>query len=186
MNLLQLSLTLLTYSSAMRLIALFSCLLVTACNHGIYTLNGVTDGDAFYLAPGAFANDDPALQSWVAYSLMKSTCQLKLGGDNPARANSFACEFTARQHLVRAWEENSLNNRDITDRYLDVLDSVLQAGFLAEYTSHYFGNKDWQLPEGLRADEFSSWRKRNLRGHRPETRIIGSWNYKNIVTGAIN
>ena len=170
----------------MRFIAFFSCLLLTACNHGIYTRDGVTDGDAFYLAPSAFVNDDPAFQSWVAYSLMKRACQLQLGGSNPARASSFECEFTARQHLVRAWVEKSLTNHEITRGYLDALVAVQEAGFLAEYTSHYFGRKNWQLPGGLRADEFRRWRRVNLRGHRPETRIIGSWNYKNIVTGAID
>ena len=166
-----------TYAENMRILVLFSCLLLAACNHGIYTRDGVTDGDAFYLAPSAFANNDPAFQSWVAYSLMKSTCQLKLGGDNPARANSFECEFTARQHLLNAWEEHSLGNQGITDEYLDALGDVRHAGFLAEYTTHYLGRRDWQHPEGLRTSEFRRWRRQHLRGHRPETRVTGSWNF---------
>lgn len=177
-NLLQVSLISVTYGVSMRILALFSLLLIAACNNSIYTRDGVTDGDAFYLAPSAFANDDPAFQSWVAYSLMKTTCQLRLGGENPARATSFDCEFTARRHLANAWDEQSPNNQGLTDAYLDTLSAIKQAGYLAEYTSHYFGRSDWQLPEGLRTDEFREWRRQNLRRHRPETRLTGSWNYR--------
>lgn len=162
----------------MRILLLFLLLPTLAGASEIYTRDGVTDGDIFYLAPSAFSNDDPAFQSWVAYSLMKSTCQLKIGGDNPARSNSFECEFTARRHLINAWEEKHQNNQGITDDYLDALGNVNEAGYLAEYTSHYFGKKDWQLPDGIRTDAFREWRKKNLRGHRPKTRIIGSWNYR--------
>ncbi len=162
----------------MRIFVLLLLLPVVAAGSEIYTRDGVTDGDIFYLAPAAFSNDDPAYQSWVAYSLMKSTCQLEIGGDNPARANSFDCEFTARRHLINAWEEKRQQNQEIKDKYLDALGDVQAAGFLAEYTQRYFGKKHWELPEGLRSSEFNTWRKENLRGHRPQTRIIGSWNYK--------
>ncbi|MDH3835039.1 MAG: hypothetical protein OES34_12915, partial [Nitrosopumilus sp.] len=73
----------------LRLIAL---VLITGCNKEIYVRDGVTDGDTFYLAPVASVDTDPALQSWVAYSLAKSVCQLELGGDNPARQSSYDCE----------------------------------------------------------------------------------------------
>ena len=177
-NLLQVSLTGVTYPAFMRISAFTACLLLAACNSGIYTRDGVTDGDVFYLAPQAFANADPAYQSWVAYSLMKSTCQLEIGGENPARASSFDCELTARRHLVNAWEDKRAQNQLLRDPYLDVLGRVYEAGFLAEYTSYYFGRGHWQLPDGLRSSEFERWRRQNLSGHRPETRITGSWNYR--------
>ena len=165
----------------MRFLALFPALFMAACNNNIYTRDGVTDGDTFYLAPSAFANEDPAFQSWVAYSLMKSTCQLGLGDENPARASSFDCEFTARRHLVNAWDEQAFNNQQLTGDYLDTLSAVSEAGYLAEYTAHYFGQSDWQLPEGLRAADFHVWRRQNLSRHRPETRLTGSWNYQDKV-----
>ena len=167
-----------TYPAIMRILLLFLLFPVLVTASEIYTRDGVTDGDTFYLAPSAFSNDDPAFQSWVAYSLMKSTCQLEIGGENPARAESFKCEFTARRHLINAWEEKNSVNQGLTDEYLDALGAVNEAGFLAEYTAHYFGKKDWQLPEGIRTGAFREWRKGNLRGHRPKTRIIGSWNYQ--------
>lgn len=176
---LQLSLMEVTYPAIMRIFFLLMLFpLAAAAGSEIYTRDGVTDGDAFYLAPGAFVNDDPAYQSWIAYSLMKSTCQLKIGGDNPARASSFDCELTARRHLVNAWEEKKQQNQEIKDEYLDALSDVQFAGFLGEYTQRFFGKKHWQLPEGLRISEFQAWRKQNLRGHKPQTRIIGSWNYR--------
>jgi hypothetical protein len=165
----------------MRLTVLLMGLLLFGCDHGVYTRDGVTDGDSFYLAPNAFANDDPAFQSWVTYSLIKSTCQLEIGGQNPARANSFDCEFRSRQQLVDAWVEKTINNQYVIDRYLLSLENVRGAGFLAEYTSHYFGDSSWQLPDDLRMDEFQQWRRQHLRRHRSETRIIGSWNYGDKV-----
>jgi hypothetical protein len=162
----------------MRILGLLLLLPIAAVGSEIYTQDGVTDGDTFYLAPGAFVNDDPAYQSWVAYSLMKSTCQLEIGGDNPARASSFDCELTARRHLVNAWQEKHQQNQSINDEYLSALSEVQYAGFLAEYTLHYFGKKHWNPPEGIRTNEFQAWRKKNLRGHKPVTRIIGSWNYR--------
>jgi hypothetical protein len=168
------------YPAIMQILGLLLLLPLVAAGGEIYTRNGVTDGDTFYLAPAAFANDDPAYQSWVAYSLMKSTCQLEIGGDNPAQASSFDCELTARRHLINAWEEKRQQNQDIKDKYLDALGEVQFAGFLAEYTQRYFGKKHWEPSEGLRMSEFQAWQKKNLRSHRPETRIIGSWNYQPV------
>ena len=166
-----------TYAVYMRFLTLFPLLALAACNGDIFTRDGVTDGDTFYLAPTAFTNDDPAFQSWVAYSLMKSTCQLKMGGENPARQSSFGCECIARRHLVQTWIEKSPAEDSTGDGYLDDLRRVSEAGFLEEYTASYFARSDWQLPSGLRMDKFRNWRRMNLRRHRPMTRIIGSWAY---------
>lgn len=177
-NLIQLSFRRVTYAVFMRFVLPILCFMLCGCDRGIYTRDGVTDGDTFYLAPAAFANDDPVYQSWVTYSLIKSTCQLELSGPIPARASSFDCEFRSRRHLANAWEEKLTINQAITDEYLDGLAEVHAAGFLAEYTAHYFGRDGWQLPEGLRRDEFRSWRRQHLKGHRPITRITGSWNFQ--------
>jgi hypothetical protein len=164
----------------MRILALFPFLLLAACNSEIYTRDGVTDGDSFYLAPRAFQDDDPVLQSWVAYSLMKSTCQLDIGGEIPARVSDFGCEFTAREHLVDAWEVQRLEHKDIADPYLDDLVIVRNAGFLDEYTVRYFGRKGWQVPAEVRVDDFRRWQRKHLRRHKPQTRIIGSWGYRDL------
>ena len=168
----------------MRLSATFLLLIVTACNGDIYTRDGVTDGDTFYLAPAALNDDDAVYQSWVAYSLMKSACQLEIGAGNPARASSFECEFKARRRLENAWDERRSENPGLEDRYLDALSAVQYAGFLAEYTSYYFGQTDWVLPEGIRTNEFQRWRREHLRGHRPQTRLTGYWAYRDKVGGA--
>lgn len=160
-------------------ITLILCLLALAgCNASIYARDGVTDGDTFYLAPRAYGDDDPALQSWVAYSLVKSTCQLELGGETPSRNDDYGCEFTARQHLVDTWEEQREEHPGATDAYLDELVRVREAGYLDEYTVHYFGRRHWQVPAEVRGDAFKRWRRQHLRGHRPQTRLIGSWNYR--------
>jgi len=162
----------------MQKLVILPFLLLAACNSEIYTRDGVTDGDSFYLAPMAFEDDDPVLQSWVAYSLMKSTCQLEVDGEMPARVSAYGCELTARRHLLDTWEEQRLEHEGATDAYLDSLVHVRDAGFLNEYTVEYFGRRHWQVPAELRPDDFRYWQRKHLRHHEPETRIIGSWGYR--------
>lgn len=162
---------------AVLLLALPVAWALAGCNTEIYVRDGVTDGDRFYLAPTALTDDSPVLQSWVAYSLMKSTCQLELGGPNPARANSYGCELTARRHLVDAWVKNRTSYPDVQDSYLETLTDVRDAGYLEEYTVHYFARADWQVPVEVDSTAFQSWRRQHLRRHKPQTRLIGSWNY---------
>lgn len=177
----QLSFRAVTYTGLMRWSLPLICLLLASCDHGLYTRDGVTDGDTFYLAPGAFSIEDPAYQSWVTYSLIKSTCQLKLGGENPARASSFDCEYRSRKHLVNTWREKQQIDPSVVNAYLDSLVEVQVEGFLAEYTMHYLARPHWQPPAGLRSGEFRAWRQENLDGHRVRTRITGSWNYNRKV-----
>ncbi len=168
------------YARSMRFLCLLGLLSLAGCNGEIYTRNGVTDGDSFYLAPRAWQDDDPVLQSWVAYSLVKSACQLEIGGPNPARVSDYGCEFTARRHLVEAWEEQRAEHAGAADEYLDQLLEVRDAGYLDEYTVRYFGRRHWQVPVEVEVDEFRRWQRTHLRGHKPETRIIGSWAYREL------
>ena len=157
---------------------LIALLLIAGCNNEIYVRDGVTDGDTFYLAPVAYVDTDPALQSWVAYSLLKSVCQFQLGGENPARQSSYDCEFRARNVLVDAWAEQRVENSGISDNYLDELLAVRDAGYLGEYTAYFFRRNNWQVPEEVSLDAFDDWRRQHLRRHRPQTRTIGYWGYR--------
>ena len=177
-DLLQVSLIPVTYAVTMRFLALLALLPLAASGSGIYTRGGVTDGDTFYLAPHAMTDDDPVLQSWVAYSLTKSACQLELGGENPARNSSYGCELTAREHLLDTWQEQRAEHAGITDTYLDNLLRVDAAGFLDEYVVRFFGQRHWQVPAEVQPDKFKAWQRQHLRRHKPVTRIIGSWNYR--------
>lgn len=157
---------------------------LAACSGEVYLRNGVTDGDTFYLSPRALADDDPALQSWVRYSLALSTCQLREPSPNPARNTSFRCERKARRHLLEAWREHRAATRIVADPYLDALLAVDEAGWLDEYVAHYLADPHWRLPERLEVGDFRSWQRRHLPGHRPETRLTGSWNYAHSVRSA--
>ncbi|MEX2126466.1 MAG: hypothetical protein WD795_21405 [Woeseia sp.] len=161
-----------------------AALLGAACNGEIYLRDGVTDGDTFYLAERALTDPDPVLQSWVSYSLTRSACQLQAGGENPARANSFECELGAREHLVETWSEHRAAHANISDRYLDELTQVQEAGFLAEYVADNFRRRNWQIPPRLDPRAFDDWRRIHLRSHTPATRLIGSWNYARKVNSA--
>ena len=155
---------------------------MAACNSGIYLRDGVTDGDTFYLSQRALADDDPVLQSWVSYSLTRSACQLNIDSANPARANTFACELSAREDLLSTWREKKGFDTAVADEYLDSLVSVQDAGFLEEYVMHYFGRRQWKNPVGLELRAYRRWMSANLPRHDAETRLIGSWNYARIVT----
>ncbi|MDH3647535.1 MAG: hypothetical protein OER80_12265 [Gammaproteobacteria bacterium] len=159
------------------LLILVACGLVIAsgCDRRIYTKDGVTDGDAFFVPPDALTDNSPDTRSWVAYSLGRSTCQLAVGGDNPARNNSFDCELKARKILVRSWLEQS--RAESEDAYLDALTEVSNAGFLGEYVWFYLRRADWTAPDDLQMERFEAWRREQLRGHKVTTRLIGSWNY---------
>lgn len=157
------------------------CVLLAGCNNSIYVKDYVTDGDTFYLAPQAFVDNDPVLQSWVAYTLMLSACQLDIGGENPARVTDYGCEFSARMLLVDTWERKLEQNPEIRDDYLETLAAIREAGFLDEYTVLYFGDDVWQVPIEVNVDEFISWQREHFAGHRPQKRVIGSWNYASEV-----
>ena len=84
----------------------------------------------------------------------------------------------ARQHLLDTWQTQRAEHAEANDPYLDTLLRVRDAGFLDEYTVHYFGRSDWQVPAEVRLDEFRRWQRDNIPRHRPQMRIIGSWNYR--------
>ncbi|MDX1481433.1 MAG: hypothetical protein R3315_07150 [Woeseiaceae bacterium] len=161
-----------------RVIVLMTAFVLVGCNPSLYVTDGVTDGDTFNLAPRALVDDDPVLQSWVAYSLTRSACQLGLTLDNPARASSYGCEFSARRILLDTWEEQKAEHPQAQDAYLDSLLAVQEAGFLDEYTVDFFAESHWQIPAEVDVRAFRQWRRRHLRGHEPETRWVGSWGYR--------
>jgi len=157
---------------------------IGACSGEIYLRDGVTDGDTFYLAQSAITDSDPALQSWVSYSLTRSACQLQIGGNNPARASSFECELTARRHLIDSWNEHRSKQPHIRNSYLDEITRVRQAGFLPEYVAVNFRRRGWTVPLDLDPRGFLDWQRTHLPDHRAATRLIGSWNYAHKVRSA--
>lgn len=164
-------------------IALSAILALAACSSEIYLRDGVTDGDTFYLADRAMTDSDPAYQGWVRYSLALSTCQLGIGGDNPARATSFDCERTARRLLAEAWQASTAMDPAARDRYLDDLVVVYEAGYLDEYVAGNFRRRHWELPPELRTSSYRRFMKSRLPDHEPRTRLTGSWNYSSRVSG---
>lgn len=166
-----------TYHTAACALGILSAFMLAGCDGSIYVRDGVTDGDTFYLADYAITDDSADTQSWVAYSLDRSTCQLGLGGDNPAHNSSFDCELGAREALVDTWLEQR-RRKQAEDTYLNVLAEVSSAGYLEEYVWHYHRRPGWDRPAGLELDAFEEWRRGVLHRHEPQTRLIGSWNYR--------
>lgn len=169
----------------LRLLYLCTALLLAGCQTDVYLRDGVTDGDTFYVAPLAYASGDPAVASWVRYSLIRSTCQLEVGGENPARVSTYDCELRARHHLVDAWLEQLNADSSYSDDYLNALLDVRDAGFLDEYVAHYLGRDGWEYPSGLELNAFRHWRRDHLRRHRVKTRLIGYWAYQEDVAAPL-
>lgn len=159
-------------------LAIVSVIAMAGCSSSVYLRDGVTDGDTFFLAPRALTDQDPVLQSWVTYSLIRSTCQLEVGGENPARVSTYDCELKARRNLLAAWQENRVH----ADPYLDTLMAVSRAGFLEEYVAYYFRKDGWQVPSEIDMDAFRDWRRSRLRRHKPETHLVGSWGYRQAAS----
>ena len=44
---------------------------------------------------------------------------------------------------------------------------------------------DWQIPAEVDMTAFREWQRRYLRNHKANTRIVGSWNYRDRVTDAM-
>lgn len=153
-------------------------LLVVACHSEIYVRDGVTDGNKYSISPQAILDDDPVVQSWVAYNLTKSVCQLETGDDNPARASSYGCELSSRISLLDTWQEMHDEHPQLDDEYLDTLAAVSKASYLDEYVVHYFGKKSWFVPAEVDSKSFDAWRRVHLRNHKPHTRIVGTWIYQ--------
>ena len=165
----------------MRALGLICFIAIAGCNSEIYVRDGVTDGDTFYLAERAITDDDAVLQSWVSYSLTKSTCQLQIGGPNPARASSFDCELMARRLLLETWTDKQVLNPLLADAYLDELVLIHRAGYLDEYVARNFRKTHWQLPDNIDIVGYRIWQRENVPSHKPKTRIVGSWNYARKV-----
>jgi hypothetical protein len=100
-----------------------------------------------------------------------------VGGENPARVSTYDCELKARQFLLDSWQEK----REHADPYLDTMLAVSEEGFLDEYVVYYFGTDSWEVPAEVDLAAFRDWRRARLRGHRSETRLIGSWGYRRAV-----
>jgi hypothetical protein len=83
--------------------------------------------------------------------------------------------------LLDTWERKLAQNPDIRDDYLETLTAIRDAGYLDEYTVHYYGDEVWQVPIEVDVDDFVSWKRDHLGGHKPEKRIIGSWSYSNAM-----
>lgn len=155
-------------------------LAVASCDSQVFVKDGVTDGTSFSVPPEALQSKDPITQSWIAYSLARGTCQIAMGGDNPARDHSFDCELRSRKILLQAWQKHKTSvdtNAGTTDAYLDALDSVNEEGYLYEYVWTYLRRDSWQTSARLKLAEFKRWQQSALTPHKPQTRIIGSWSY---------
>ena len=83
--------------------------------------------------------------------------------------------------LLDVWAEHRTANPDSSDHYLDRLLVVREAGYLGEYTAYFHRRSEWQVPAELDVSAFGEWRLQHLRGHRPQTRVIGYWDYKEKI-----
>ena len=87
----------------------------------------------------------------------------------------------ARTTLLEAWREKKSDHAQLVDPYLDELLLVQQEGYLGEYVGYHLRQRSWTVPGTLRLRTYRRWLADTLPGHKPETRLIGTWNYKERV-----
>jgi len=110
---------------------------------------------------------------WLAYAGSRSLwIDKKFFQLNPGATSyqyTLAEEVEARQTCAAVWRH--LRGKDgLSDRYLDELVAVMNAGFIREYTWAFFRVAGWSLPEGIKIKEFDNSRQQHLKNHKPETR----------------
>jgi len=111
--------------------------------------------------------------AWMGYGMARASWiadhVLGKGADPTTYRRSFDEEVAGRETLAKIWTEMK-QSEPAADTYLDQLENVQKAGYLAEYVWAYLRSPDWKAPSsGLRLDEFDKWKAVNLDGHKPET-----------------
>ena len=110
-DLLQVSLSVVTYAVIMRILLLFSLLPLAACNTSIYTKDGVTDGDTFYLAPlymhieGGSFSDYRASASKLA-ALSPEVDELLTSHNVPLASGDYLSVLHAAMESIAAGSDN--------------------------------------------------------------------------------
>jgi hypothetical protein len=94
-----------------------------------------------------FGENTNVLAAWLAYGTTKSLWVTdKYLEENPDKSKyqySFQEELDAREALVQVWKDLKKRDENISDKYLNSLIVVKDAGFLDEYVWHYFQAEEW-------------------------------------------
>ncbi|MCF6312065.1 MAG: hypothetical protein L3J39_06410 [Verrucomicrobiales bacterium] len=120
-----------------------------------------------------FKESEAVFAAWVSYggsrALWVNERFLELNPKEEKYRYSFDEELETRSFMCDVWEELSADSKS-NDEYLDVLLKTKKAGFLSEYVWHYLRKPEWKKqPKSLRMDNFSTWRVKNIPGHKPKT-----------------
>lgn len=84
---------------------------------------------------------------------------------------SFKEEVEARTTVAKIYHQLQTADKDVNLPYFNDLLRVEQAGFMREYVWHYLHQQAWkQIPASIRMEEFKSWQRSSLAGHKPMTR----------------
>ena len=121
-----------------------------------------------------FGKGDELIATWLVYAGARSLWMSERFYEKNPQASTyrytFSEELEARESMLELWKELKQKNKGLSDEYLDSLVKVEKAGFLPEYVWYYFNSGEWiEKPNGLKINQFNSWRTRNLAGHKPQT-----------------
>jgi hypothetical protein len=108
---------------------------------------------------------------WVSYTLARASCEKSKGG-----GSYFFCEVLGRDMLVSGWVTAKAKNPDATDKYLETLLAVKEAGFMKEYVWVYLKQPSWNdATPPANIDAFKKWASLNLIAHVVETHVLGEY-----------
>lgn len=119
---------------------------------------------------------DEAVESgavWVAYAIIRLQYRTENNLPLPPRGEilpGFVEEITGRTQALNVYRELKEKNPGLMDRYWEDLLKVEAAGFIAPYVWANHRHPHWpksERPADL--DKFQKWRKKNLKGHKPQT-----------------
>ncbi len=117
----------------------------------------VVDSDYFETHPESMA-------AWTLYAMQRKAMP---------GAGEYEIEVEGRRTMVDYWREEGTSG---ADRYLDLMVTVEELGFLEEYVIAAFSRPGWTVPAAAMADldipTFFAWAEENLQGHVGEARAF--------------
>ena len=153
-----------------------------ACGHGGASTPGAGKPTAqekgkqeIILAPELANAGQGKLGPWLAYGLGKALAVDQRGAPQANDGvDDFDTELAARKDLADVWRELRAKHGG-KDTYFDVLVTVQDAGFLAEYVILAFARPGWTIPAktlgSLRLVEFIAWAETHLGEHEAPTLV---------------
>ena len=103
------------------------------------------------------------MHGWMFYGMALKTWPIEL--EENGQPNLYKRELFARTKTAQIWQELKGNKAVTSDKYLDELVNIYEAGFMKEYVWAYI-RKSSRIQSSLKLDKFKHWMFVNLPDHK--------------------